>query len=1115
MMVTFVSQCTKNARKKTRRVLDAFADRIGDNTWQTVITQEGLQAVRKLLRKTASKNTAVSCHWIRSRSRSELVWVVGRRNAFGASGRVPVNTTKRVLLGNEWETGWTLATSIQILSTLAALLHDLGKATIGFQKKLKATNKLQADPYRHEWISLRLFEAMISGCSDDKEWLQRLVNFDVYQKEYPDWIIEIQNDYEGKKGGFEHFPPLARLVAWLIVTHHRLPFEEKDFYKSREGLREHTRFLQPDLQRFYKNLQPYKHWVRNEKACEERTDVFNFWQFTVQVTSSAQWLKAIKRWSSKALRHPALFQLPKDNNPLLMQLSRLCLMVGDHNYSSLDIDDKKRVSGDKKLASKLIANTDRRTGLAKQSLDEHLLGVASFTSAFARLLPQFSEEMPYLESLSELTKHTSIDRFQWQNKAFNLVKKHRKEARKQGFFAVNLASTGCGKTLGNARVMAALADPEKGCRFTIALGLRVLTMQTGQALRAKLDLDATSLAVLVGGSATKTLFELQQNELTENNDSSQMFDTGSESEHDLVFDQVDYEHCAIDEETLGTIIRDPKAKKLLYAPLVSCTIDHLMSATEASKGGRHIAPMLRLLTSDLVLDEPDDFDQNDLPALSRLVHMAGMLGSNVLLSSATLTPDLVEGLFIAYQKGRRYWLHNLGEKSEHIYCGWFDEFDQKLEACQSLHEFQQQHNKFINKRVKKLDALASRRIGQILPCELPKPPENQMIHYPILAEKILNAAIELHHQHSEKCVQLGKTASIGLIRVANIDPMYSLAKALYGINQPESTQIHLCCYHARQLLLLRSQLENKLDRLLDRTKYSSLFEHSEIKQATQFSNAKHHVFIVLATSVAEVGRDHDYDWAIVEPSSMRSIIQLVGRVWRHRPEKVANKANVYILEKNIKALKQGNQHDGVFNRPGFESVKHQLKTHSCSELIPDEFLKNINAVPRIQKNEPLRAQKQLADLEHEVMANLLNNKKLNYVNAWWQINSATQANVHLQLLSPFRFSSIPQEDFIVQLDDDTSTGLRFRYQEKAWADPMGEDSVNSQITLTEFVSGNFGVMPWLVAEFEDAIEQLSEQLNENDLTLLAKRFATVRLDENKHWCFHPWFGFWPTTLSDK
>ena len=98
MMVTFVSECEKKALNRTRRVLDAFANRIGSRTWQTVITQEGLQAVKKLLRKTATKNTAVSCHWIRSRSRSELVWVVGNQDKFNAQGIVPVNYTDGELI---------------------------------------------------------------------------------------------------------------------------------------------------------------------------------------------------------------------------------------------------------------------------------------------------------------------------------------------------------------------------------------------------------------------------------------------------------------------------------------------------------------------------------------------------------------------------------------------------------------------------------------------------------------------------------------------------------------------------------------------------------------------------------------------------------------------------------------------------------------------------------------------------------------------------------------------------------------------------------------------------------------------------------------------------------
>ncbi|PHR83793.1 MAG: CRISPR-associated endonuclease Cas3'' [Colwellia sp.] len=98
MMVTFVSQCEKNALKKTRRVLDAFANRIGDNTWQTLITEDGLITVKKMLRQTASKSTAVSCHWIRTRARSQFLWVVGSKSKFNEQGIVPVNTTAKEII---------------------------------------------------------------------------------------------------------------------------------------------------------------------------------------------------------------------------------------------------------------------------------------------------------------------------------------------------------------------------------------------------------------------------------------------------------------------------------------------------------------------------------------------------------------------------------------------------------------------------------------------------------------------------------------------------------------------------------------------------------------------------------------------------------------------------------------------------------------------------------------------------------------------------------------------------------------------------------------------------------------------------------------------------------
>ncbi|MBO9481229.1 type I-F CRISPR-associated helicase Cas3f [Salinisphaera sp. G21_0] len=1111
MMVTFISQCEKNALKKTRRVLDAFADRIGDNTWQTIITQDGLNAVKKLLRKTATKSTAVSCHWLRSRSRSELVWVVGKRNAFSNKGLVPVNQTRRTLIGTEWENSWAMATSIQIVAVLAALLHDLGKATVGFQRKLKESGNQQSDPYRHEWLSLRLFEALISGCSTDKEWLARLCNLPVYFKQHPNWVDSLYNDYahKNRSKGIAHLPPLAQLVAWLTVTHHRLPCDDRHNFREREKLRHQSKFLGLDIARFYKRLSAYNYWVFSEKAQNERNDVGDFWRFSAQATDSLVWQKTVKRWATKALNHPPLLNLPETNNPLLMHLARLCLMVGDHNYSSLPADDQRRVTGDQSLTTSLIANTDRQSKQPKQALDEHLLGVARFTGDFARLLPRFAHELPYLEDISPFSKRTSTPRFQWQNQSWNLVKKHQKEARQQGFFGVNLASTGCGKTLGNARIMAALADPERGPRFTIALGLRVLTLQTGIALRERLNLDDTELAILVGGAAQRTLFDLQQQAAEESSE-----DNGSESASDLIIDKLDYENCVLDKSTLGTIIQDPKASDLLYAPVVSCTVDHIISATETLRGGRHIVPILRLLTSDLILDEPDDFDQNDLPALSRLVHMAGMMGSNVLLSSATLTPDLVQGLYVAYQKGRQLWQLNQNGKSTGVYCAWFDEFHQHIEPCSNEQTFAERHTQFTRKRIKALNALPPKRVGEILPTALPRATEEEKIHNRTLAQIITDACTRLHNNYHETCPASDRTASVGLIRMANIDPMVDLARALYQSPLPKNIQLHICCYHARQLLFLRSRLEHKLDRILNRNNGKNLFDHPEITNAVHSGDKKHHIFIVLATAVAEVGRDHDYDWAIIEPSSMRSIIQLVGRVWRHRPDKVVTEANVLILDSNIKALQAGSTLGvgvPVFLRPGFESNNHLLNSHRCSDdLITDQQLANINSIPRIARPAHLQPTQRLADLEHAVMADLLNATGTNVVNAFWQNNSAAQANTHMQRATPFRYDPIPQVDVVAVPDEDSCSGIRFRYAEKAWENPLGQDSINSKFAYQEFVPESTTSQPWLVSDYHTALDDLCAQLGNESSLKTAIRFASIRLAKERSWCFHPWFGFWPS-----
>jgi CRISPR-associated endonuclease/helicase Cas3 len=226
MMVTFISQCEKNALKRTRRVLDSFANRIGDNTWQTIITQEGLNAVQKLLRKTASKSTAVSCHWIRSRSRCDFLWVVGNKDEFDENGIVAVNygITKRFIGEKEimldkiyantnaqrldqhlFAVGYvakllvdktvpedkSLAESVYV----AGCWHDIGKIDESFQSWLikelkkqkkykdisddgehidKNTGKFSWQKYpRHNEFSLLLFE-ILSNLDLNKESLERV-----------------------------------------------------------------------------------------------------------------------------------------------------------------------------------------------------------------------------------------------------------------------------------------------------------------------------------------------------------------------------------------------------------------------------------------------------------------------------------------------------------------------------------------------------------------------------------------------------------------------------------------------------------------------------------------------------------------------------------------------------------------------------------------------------------------------------------------------------------------------------------------------------------------------------------------------------------------------------
>ncbi|UNU73183.1 type I-F CRISPR-associated helicase Cas3f [Moraxella nasovis] len=808
----------------------------------------------------------------------------------------------------------------------------------------------------------------------------------------------------------------------------------------------------------------------------------------------------------------------------------MSVMVADHNYSSLkdNLDDKKRrVQGSKDWVEKLVANTDRKTGKINQPLDEHLLGVARFTAEFCRKLPILHEKLPRLVNHEHLIRNTNESLFAWQNKAFKLALSLSEHSETHGFFGVNMASTGCGKTIGNARIMYALSNPKKGARLTIALGLRVLTLQTGKSFRKNLKLNDSQLAILVGGLAQKQLFEYNQNQTDDNtqiDDDNTLSRFGNESADCLIDEYVDSDNFdgVLDDLQLDTVIEDKSAWQLLASPIVTCTIDHLMQACECKRGGGYIAPMLRLFSGDLILDEPDDFDQNDMPALSRLVHLAGLFGSRVLLSSATLPPDMLYGLFQAYVAGRKIYNEQFGYGSPHISCAWFDENNAISKNCQTLDDFNQTHQTFIQKRGQFLQKQPIRRMAEILPINATYHGEKQAQFYQEIAKQLLSRAKKFHDNHH--VTANNKNVSVGLIRMANIQPLMKIAQAMHqlqtldeSLNQNATSQndthFYLCCYHSQQVLALRNRLENRLDGVLNRHQFNAdeFVKRQDIAQFIAKNPTKtNHVFIVLATPVAEVGRDHDYDWAMVEPSSMRSIIQLAGRVWRHRSELVASTPNIGIWQYNIRALTsrvQQNSQSAVFNKPGFESKQYLLDTHDMAELIEPTTLQKIDAMSRIQKPTMLNPKTSLVDLEHQVMADLMNNSQFNVVNAYFQDSqTSNRSHVHLSALTPFRAGRANIE-YIVKPSDDT---FKVYHSESVKEYTLYHaNTLNSVIEPYEVPTNSPLVDVWLDSRLDDVLAELEQKFVELSSNSVVIRFSNVALAEHQSgYYFDERFGCW-------
>ena len=1120
MNILLISQCTKRALTETRRILDQFAERRGERTWQTPITQQGLDTLRMLLRKTARKNTAVACHWIRGLDHSELLWIVGDTSQFNESGAVPTNFTARDVLRMKDENDWHTGQDIHLLTSLAALMHDLGKASKAFQMRLCGQLD-ERNQYRHEWVSLRLFEAFV-GNDDDAKWLARLAN--PSQEDDATWEDRLARDGMGKAAppfaGLAQ-APLAQAIGWLVVTHHRLPVApDKDADGKRSFLGRKVDWVTaPALKNVLRLIDAG--W--NECTGDGDGKLLPlYWEFPdgLPVTTEL-WRKRAARLAERLL---ALQRTPGRGdwlaNPYVMHVSRLCLMLADHHYSSLSVDSKGvralgRVVGQNGYP--LYANTYGSPSQLNQTLDEHLLGVAQHSAEVSYALPRFEIHLPRLARHRALKKRAQDERFRWQDKAADMAQALRERTATQGAFIVNLASTGCGKTLANARIMYALADPALGMRCAFAMGLRTLTLQTGRAFRDLLGLGDDELAIRVGGSANRALFEHYEREAEK---------TGSASTQQLLDEDghVLFEGNPDAHPLLQKVMHDPAVKALLAAPILVCTIDHLTPATESQRGGRQIAPMLRLMSGDLVLDEPDDFDIADLPALTRLVHWAGLLGARALLSSATLPPALVQGLFEAYRDGRQHYGRNRGERPDasaqatDICCAWVDEFAVRHTECADATSFASEHEGFVVHRAKQLGQAEVRRRAILTPFD-PTDRHRDALPTEFAAQAIRNAWA-LHKRHHSTDPKSGKRVSFGLVRMANIDPLFHVALTLFQhatwpeplrAYWPNGARVHLCVYHSQFPMFIRSTIEHRLDQALNRRQPESVFERPDVRKCIDAHTEQDQLFIVLGSPVTEVGRDHDYDWAVVEPSSMRSLIQLAGRVWRHRTSE-CNEPNIRVFDTNLRHFSAPGK--PAFCKPGFESEAFPLLRHKLSKLVETKDLATIDSRPRIAARHPLQARERLVDLEHARMQATMLPQAGAALNAasWWQLPPADALlTAVLPQQQPFRYDPIPRVDLELRPNEEGDDYSLIWLMEKNGGRRGETTFVEVEKCLNkrvpdELVQGA-SISVWGHTEYMDALSDLADAL---DMTLAecARRYGTVSLPESQNgWRFHPVLGF--------
>lgn len=886
MHVFLVSACRLRAWKRSRAVLDSYARRVGERAWATPITMEGLEEMKLLLRKQATRQTAVACYRNEGLQRMKLLWIVGSRSSFGPDGHFPAGFTR---LPPKPKPTWLR--DVCLLAQSAGLLHDWGKAGEPFAAKLKASIEggQAQEAVRHEWASMCLLRKALSSSFD--------------------------NAWEGASGEtaiktagkpFRNGLGSAQLaLEFVIATHHRL-LGQTDF--NQRGI-DGTGHIREDISIPLGG-------VRSAGELDK--------QILVEAQKTIGRLLASPRAGAGAG-----YWRP------VATMARAAMILADHHVSSISYADLMGGQQASQAEAPLFANTktDAETGLRRydQPLNWHLRMVSERAADIAYRMATHEFEALSDATVESILAPAEQARFRWQDNAVAFLRERRGDDARPAL-VLNMASTGAGKTRANAKLACVLSSRP---RFNIALNLRSLTLQTGDSLKVEMGLQADELGVVIGDVVTRRLHQASQDafSLIETDLGAEDSADGLIVDVDVACEDLELPHWLKPFDTKG------KAARLLLPPVLVSTIDFIINAGEPGRQGHHALALLRTMGSDLVLDEIDSFDPTALAAVLRLIQVTAMMGRSVICSSATLSVPVAAAVHDAYLSGLK--MH----AALNDYTGQSQVYlvDDRLEPQALMGD--------PVKATAALKEMLGERHARLLESISQAPryrvPMLQLIHDRSIeaVHKAVLEAAKLMHANQQWGSGDGRALSFGLVRVANIKQAIPLARFL-AQTWPEA---RVACYHGNEMRLQRYLKECRLDFLLTRKRGGAhILADAEIREALQ--NCPSVPFVVVATPVEEIGRDHDFDWAVIEPSSAHSIVQACGRVNRHRLQPV-DTPNIALLDLNFRyAGKPADlESRGCFVAPGLEGQGKKLKysAQTLSDLIDWNRLDRVDVALRL------------------------------------------------------------------------------------------------------------------------------------------------------------------------